>query len=429
MQQAQARRRRWRKGAAWAGAIALCAAVAGCGQPANQHERVTLTLWYWNDSLSDDILAQVNKVFPNVNLKAEKIGGDFEAKLLSAMYADDPPDITGINAANFVATMVKDHNQFVNLLDYPEVRAAQKLYLPWKWNLAATPDHKYQVGIPIDTGPTVLYYNAALFKKAGLPSDPKDVSRIINSWPAYIKAAEQMKARIGVPMFDNVNTVYEAALNQGKEYYFKPDMTPIYKTNPVVKHAWDLAVEVHKLGLAANIAQWTTAWSAGAAHDGFASFIGASWMVPQLEQSDPRQGVWRVAAAPGGPSDEGGSFLGITKACKNPELAVKVVLWILNPQHQAQMYPTLGLYPSTPGVYTWPIMNKPMPYFGGENINEYLSKSAEGIDIGFQSPYDSTVDSIINQQLSQVALNGKDPNQAWNDAMHLIDQQLARVLA
>jgi len=413
-----------------AAVLGLSVAVTGCGTPSNSADgRVTLTLWYWNGSLSDSILKQVDQHFPNVHLVAEKIGGDFESKLISSFYADDPPDITGINSADFVATMVKDHSQFVNLLQYSEVRAAEKDYLPWKWDLASTPDHKYQVGIPLDTGPTVLFYNADLFKKAGLPTNPTDVSSQITTWEEYMAAAKQMKQKTGVPMFDNVNTVYAAALNQGDKYYFNVQGQPIYQTNPIVKNAWNLAVEAHQDGSAANIPQWTTGWSAAVAHGGFASFIGASWMVPQVEQSTTEKGVWRVAAAPGGPSDEGGSFLGVPKASKYPELAAKVTLWILDQQHQLEMYPGLGLYPSTPSSYDNPIMNQPSAFFGGENINKYMAASAKAIKIGYQGPYDSSVNGLINQQLSQVALNGKNPQNAWKDAMQQIYAQLRRVFA
>ncbi|GMA60446.1 extracellular solute-binding protein [Alicyclobacillus fastidiosus] len=411
--------------------LGLSFAVTGCGQSSSTSsgKKTVITLWYWSDSLSPQELNAVSKQFPNVELKAEEIGGNFEEKLISAMYADDAPDITAINSDNFVATMVQDHDQFVNLLQYPEVRAAEKLYLPWKWNLASTPDHKYQVGIPIDTGPTVLYYNTKLFKEAGLPTSPAQVSAKLKTWSDYLAAAKQMKEKINVPMFDNVYTVYEAALDQGNQYYFNSMMKPIYATNPVVKNAWNLAVEIHQDGLVENVSQWTTAWSAAAAHDGFASFIGASWMVPQLEQSDTRQGVWKIAAAPGGPSDQGGSFLGVTKDSKHPELAAQIALWLMNPKNQTETYPSLGLYPSTPSSYKSPIMNQPSAYFGGEDINTYLSASAKDIKVGFDSPYDSTVDTIFSQALSLVALSNENPKSAWNNAVHQANQQLARELA
>ncbi|MDB5084585.1 MAG: lacE3 [Bacilli bacterium] len=390
--------------------------------------KVTLKLWYWNSSLSEQILSEANQKFPNVNLVSEKIGGNFESKLLASLYADAPPDLTGINSADFVATMVKDHSQFLNLNDFPEVQQAKKDYLDWKWNLASTPDRKYQVALPIDTGPIVLYYNADLFKKAGLPTDPEEVSQKLKTWDDYMAAAKQMKEKINVPMFDNVSTIFTAALNQGNEYYFKSDGTPIYETNPVVKNAWNLAVQAHQLGLSADIQGGTSAWSAAADQGGYASLIGASWMVPQLSQSVKQKGVWRVAAAPGGPGDIGGSFIGIPKNTKNPEEAVKVALWLLNPQNELRMYPDLGLYPSTPSVYDDPLMNKPSDFFGGENINKYLSASAKAINIGFQGPYDNQISNYFKQDLSKVALNNMDPNQAWEEAMKKIKSQMQRLM-
>ncbi|MCL6625755.1 MAG: extracellular solute-binding protein [Alicyclobacillus shizuokensis] len=409
--------------------LLMVVCTASCGQnSAHQNGKITLTLWYWNDSINDDLLKQVDKAFPNVHLQAEKIGGNFESKLIASMYADDAPDITAINSADFIATMVKDYNQFVNLNQFSEVRKAKKQYLAWKWNLASTPDHKYQVAIPMDTGPVVLYYNTKVFKKAGLPTSPEQVSKKLKTWDDYIQAGEHIKQKTGVPLVDNLTTVYNAALNQGKTYYFTSDMKPIYETNPVVKHAWNLAVEFHHKGLSADVDEWTTAWSAAATHDGFASFVGASWMVPQLEQSDTRKGVWRIASAPGGPADLGGSFIGVTKDCKYPELAAKIILWLQNPKHQAQAYASLGLYPSAPSAFADPIMNKPSSYFGGENINRYFSASDKAIDIGFQSPYDATINNYFTQELALVAHNNKNPNSAWSEAITEINQQMRRVL-
>ncbi|MFD1677157.1 ABC transporter substrate-binding protein [Alicyclobacillus fodiniaquatilis] len=408
--------------------LALTLGTVGCGQASNNAngKKITITLWYWNQSLSDQILAQVDKAFPNVHFVAEKIGGNFESKLIASLYAGDAPDITGINSADFVATMVKDHNQFVNLNQYPEVREAQKNYLGWKWNLASTPDHKYQVGIPIDTGPEVLYYNTQLFKKAGLPTDPAQVSEQMKTWSDYLAAGKQMKEKTGVPMVDDLTTIYQTALNQGKTNYFTPNMTPIYATNPVVKNAWDLVIQAHQEGLSANIAEGTTSWSAGLSHNGFASFIGASWEVPDLEQGDTRKGVWRVAAAPGGPSDNGGSFLGVTKDSKHPELAAKIVLWILDAQHQTEMYPSLGLYPSTPASF--PHLNQPNAYFGGENINKYFAACDKQIKIAFQSPYDSTVNGYFTQQVSLIDSSNKNPEVAWKDAINESNSQMKRIL-
>ena len=44
-------------------------------------------------------------------------------------------------------------------------------------------------------------YRADLFKEAGLPSEPAEVSRQLNSWEAYAAAGEQIKEKLGARYF------------------------------------------------------------------------------------------------------------------------------------------------------------------------------------------------------------------------------------
>lgn len=413
--------------AALGSALILSLAVVGCGQGSNtSNKKITLTVWYWGQALDAKILDNVDKAFPNVHLVQENIGGNFESKLIASMFAGDAPDLTAINSADFIATMVKDHDQFVNLNQYSFVRQAEKNYLPWKWDLASTPDHKYQVAIPIDTGPVVLYYNSLLFKKAGLPTDPAKVSQMLKTWNDFMKVGEEFKAKTNVPWIDNLADIYEGALYQGTSYYFTPDMKPIYATNPTVKNAWNLAVEFHDKNLSADIPYGTNEWSAGTAHNGFATFIGASWKLHKLEYSDKRQGVWRIAAAPGGPSDQGGSFLGVTKDSKHPKLAAEVALWINDAANETKFYKSDHIYPST--IASFPNLNSPEPYFGGEIINKYFASADKGIKIGFQGPYDSTIDGNFTRQLSLIENDNKNPQQAWKDAVDQSKAQMKRIL-
>src|SRR5438874_11730308 len=69
--------------------------------------KITLMLWYWNRSIDDSILAQVSRQFPNITLQAEKIGGDYNAKLRTTLAGhSDVPDIVGLNSD--IATFFPD---------------------------------------------------------------------------------------------------------------------------------------------------------------------------------------------------------------------------------------------------------------------------------------------------------------------------------
>lgn len=92
-------------------------------------------------------------------------------------------------------------DRFYNLYDLG-AGDIEDQYLPWKWKQGVTPSGQ-MIGFPMDTGPTALFYREDLFKEAGLPSDPEDVTRQINSWDAYADAGEQAQGKIRRQGFSN----------------------------------------------------------------------------------------------------------------------------------------------------------------------------------------------------------------------------------
>ncbi len=52
-----------------------------------------------------------------------------------------------------------------------------------------------QLGLGTDIGPLAICYRTDLFKAAGLPTDPAEVSALwANGWDGYIAAGQQYKA-------------------------------------------------------------------------------------------------------------------------------------------------------------------------------------------------------------------------------------------
>ncbi len=122
-------------------------------------------------------------------------------------------------------------------------------------------------------------------------------------------------------MFDNITNVFNQSLGQNDKLYFDKSDNFIGDKEHV-KSAWDNAVKVHQLGLNAKISGWTPEWNAAMNNGAVASFIGAVWMKKVLEDAAPdTKGKWRIARAPGGDGNQGGSFIGITKQSKHPKEA------------------------------------------------------------------------------------------------------------
>ncbi|MBS4200416.1 extracellular solute-binding protein [Bacillus sp. FJAT-49732] len=406
--------------------IMLVLSMVGCSKSSSggKDGKVTLTLWYWNRSIDDELIKKVNEQFPDIKINAQKIdGGEYKTKLQTALTTGTgAPDIVGLN--DWVTEFLPNHDKFVNLLDY----GADKIksdYLEWKWNFGLTPDQKNLIALPMDTGPTALFYREDLFAAAGLPTDPDEVSKELATWDDYIAAGEKLQAATGVKMFDTLNRVYTQSLSQGEKAYFDESDNFIGDSGNI-KTSWDRAITVHKKGLSANLDDGTE-WNAGMNNGQVASFIGAVWMKNILKDAAPdTAGKWRIARAPGGDGNNGGSFIGILKSSKHPEEAYKVIEWMMNPENQLQSYVTMDLFPSTPSIFEDEKMSNPEEFFGNQETTKVFTESAKNVKPRYFGVDFSRVNSIYSETLTDIAKSDKDPDKAWEEVLDKVKKELNR---
>ena len=122
--------------------------------------------------------------------------------------------------------------------------------------------------------------------------------------------------------------------------------------------------------------------------------------------------VWRQR----GPND-GGSFLSITKVCREPEQAFEIITWLMNPRNQTDSFVEASLFPTTPASYALPAMREPDPFFGDQITVDVFGPVAEKIPVAYNSPYDPALGQPIKDELIKATQLGKDPQRAWRDAM------------
>lgn len=407
-------------------ALSGCSFSGGGSEPSD--EKITLTLWYWNRSLDDSIIAEAEKQFPNIRIDAQKIGGDFKSKLKTTLAAGSGgPDIVALN--DWVAELFPSASHFWNLY---ELGAAdiEKDYLDWKWKLGVTPDD-YMIALPIDTGPTALYYRADLFEQAGLPSEPSEVSKLMDTWDHYFEAGKQLQEKLGngIYLTDNIGNVFTQVAAQNERIYFEEDGTFIGddpERSPV-RRAWETAVKANEMGLLANTPQWTSEWNASMNNGKIASFVGAVWYKEILMEAAPdTEGKWRVANTPSGAGNNGGSFIGILKNSKHPQEAYDFLEWLLNPDNQLRSFKNMNLYPSAIKALESPEMLSEEPFFGGQETGTVFGESALNVKPLYLGERHPSVNGIVTRELDSVAIQGKDPERAWNDAMSRIRKEMLR---
>ncbi|MDX3380990.1 extracellular solute-binding protein [Streptomyces niveiscabiei] len=405
-----------RAGLATGAAGALGGLASACAVPAGSTGD-DMVLWYWNGGLSETVVKNAKKRYgPSVDLKAIQIGGYYRSKLITTMAGRAHiPDIAGLKGED-MASYLPNADQFVDL----RTLGADKLksqYLSWKWDQGVADDGT-MVGFPIDCGPVAHYYQPAVFAKAGLPSQPADVSREIATWEQFFAAGEQLKKRIpGTYLLTDITSVFTMSMNQGTKQYVDRDRHFIGDGDHV-RTAWARAVEAKKRGIVSSIVSGTPD-ALSAQEDGkLPSNLNASWSTSDLKQGVPKTaGKWRVANCPGGPSNIGGSFLAITKECREPEKAFEIITWLLNAGNQAQGFVDAGLFPSTPASYGMRKLTEPDPFFGGQVTMDVFGPAAQKIPVAYNSPFDIALGQPLKDEIKNVGVLGKNPEQAWKDAM------------
>lgn len=405
-----------RAGLAGTAATALGGLASGCAVPTGSTGR-NMVLWYWSGGLSDTVVKDAQARYgKDVSLKAQQIGGYYRSKLITTMAGRAHiPDIAGLKGED-MASYLPNADQFVDL----RTLGAEKLksqYLDWKWQQGVAEDGSL-VGFPIDVGPVVHFYQPAVFERAGLPFEPADVSREMGTWEKFFAAGEQLKRQIpGARILTDVGSVFEMSIGQGTTRFVDKDRHFI-GGGEHVRACWDRAVEAKRRGLVSDLVVGTPDSISATEKGQLPSQLNASWAAGDLKLQYPKtKGNWRVANCPGGSSNVGGSFLAITKACREPERAFEIITWILNADNQAQGFVDAGLFPSTPASYEMSKLREPDPFFGDQITMDVFGPAAEKIPVAYNSPYDIALGQPVRDEIKNVGVLGKNPNKAWKDAM------------
>jgi cellobiose transport system substrate-binding protein len=405
-----------RAGLGGTAATALGGLATGCAVPTGSTGR-NMVLWYWSGGLSDTVVKNAKARYDSsVSLDAIQIGGQYRSKLITTITGQAHiPDIAGLKGED-MAAYLPNADQFIDLRTLGAEKYKSQ-YLSWKWDQGIADDGT-MVGFPIDCGPVGHFYQYEIFRKAGLPYEPDDVSKELNTWENYFAAGEQLKKRIpGTMLLTDVNSVFENAVQQGSKRYVDKDRHFIGDQEHV-RHAWALAVEAKRRGIVSDLVSGTPDQLSAKQDGKLPSELGASWAAFDIKNGVPKaKGRYRVAQMPVRPANNGGSFLAITKACREPERAFEIITWMLNASNQAQGYVDAGLFPSTPASYGLKQMREPDPYFGGQVTTDIFGPAAQQIVVAYNSPFDVALGQPIKDEIKNVGVLGKDPKKAWSDAM------------
>ena len=372
------------------------------------------------------------KLHPNVTIKENNIAqsANYYKALQTHLAANSGLDDIQALEIGFVADVVQNHSDaFVDFAAEDNAEELKGNFYDWKWGQASTDDGK-TIGLGTDSGPQAMCYRKDLFGQAGLPTDREQVGQLWSSWDQYLDVARQYQTATGKPFLDSPASIFSSSVYQGEEAYNDEDGNPIPEDSSGVKTAWGLASQAASEGLTANLKQFGDEWNAAFSNGAFATIACPAWMLGYInsQMGDAGTGLWDIAPLPGASesaSNWGGSFLGVPAEGKNVEAAKDLAEWLTAPEQQITLFTETAHFPSSPKAAEDPqVVDATNAYFSGAPTGQIFGAAAENIKRTPIGPYDTQIQDAFTTALTDVAANGTDPDEAFDNAVKAANQAI-----
>jgi cellobiose transport system substrate-binding protein len=361
----------------------------------------------------------------NENVTIEETSIEFEQDYYQALQTKlaggaGLADIQGIEVARIAEVTQTQADAWTDLREFG-AEELEDTFFPWKWAAATTPDGAI-IGLGTDTGPQAICYRRDLMEQAGLPADREELASMWETWEDFIAVGKQFmqNAPKGSAFIDSASGLYNVIVGQSETQYYDGEGNPIYESNPVVKEAWDLAVEASQAGLTAKLTQFDETWNQAFAKGSFATIACPAWMIGYIKgQAGPEgEGLWDVASIPGDGGNWGGSYLAIPAASENKEAAWELIKWLTAPEQQVKMWTDSQHFPSSSvAAEDSAIASATDSYFSDAPIGEIFKESADDLPIATLGPKDGVIKDTISAGLNRVDQQGEDPAASWQQTL------------
>jgi lactose/L-arabinose transport system substrate-binding protein len=374
-----------------------------------------ISLFSWAEPTYSGVLADFNKLYPNIKVKFVTVGYGDAYPRITASFAGNVPlaDVVMIESERVEIYGTRFPNAFTDLSNWGNKWERQIDRSKWAQSVV----RGKLITMPTDAAPVGMWYRADMFEKAGV--NPNS----IKTWNDYLAAGRKVvAANPGVKMAGIDTTGSETLLRiliqqQGSFYIDAEGRIAVNSAKMVraltfLKSAWEA-------GILANI-QGTDGLIGAVKGNRVAGVNLPVWMIGIFKTFAPEQkGKWGVAQIPaltagGGQSAYvGGSSLAIPANSQNKEAAWAFVEWF-GTYGSKRVLEVRGSWPSFTPSLSAPVLNAPDPFFATPNVFEPFKKTAFlGRPLRYSSDYDKAFAAVVAAQSS--VLNGGQNVQAALD--------------
>ena len=386
-------------------AVLVAGMAVGAAWGADLQAKITVWAWPSADKAFDAIIAGFNAKYPGIEvtweMKPGQAAGTRDALLAAMAAGSGGPDVALLEINDI--GMYALHGGFVDLRQAPYNAEKYKSdFVGYKWDLATAPDGSL-FAFPWDIGPAGIFYRRDLLDKAGVPSDPDRLAKLIKTWDDFVK--------VGKKVNDPKNKVWWIDTARGVPYiyfahknFFDKDMN-IAIDNPTTRRVLNIAKQLRNGGMDAKASLWTNEWYTMLNEGRVATSIVGCWFGGFLKSwiAKDTGGKWGVLPIPEQPLQNwGGSFLGILQNSENPEAAWKFIEYVCaDAQAENTIMKTVDYFPSYKPAWKDPMYDQPDPFFGGEKTRRLWANIASSQGPFVVSPLDAQAENAFGVELDK----------------------------
>ena len=406
------------------GLILLITVVAGFYLALHPVSEQRATMRFWTFARNHSVPYQkatpsFEAKHPGTTLDVQLVHGEaVTSRLRAAFWADlDVPDLVEVEisrAGSFFRGPPEDVG-FIDLM--PFLRSTGYYDRIVKTRFAPYTNKGKIYGLPHDVHPVMLAYRRDLFEAAGI-----DVEQI-KTWEDFVRVGQQITVpgeRYMIELSDSGAHHYEMFLFQRDGGYFDAESRLTMDDETALETLLFFIPLVAGEGRIASDLGSGRVFTQAVEQGYFLSFVCPDWRSKVAETDIPRMhGKMALmplpAAVPGGrrTSTWGGTMLGITKACPNPELAWQVAEHMyFDKAELAVRFRETNILPPLKDAWEDPAFDEERAYWSGQPLGRLYANLADEVPPQYASPLVETAKSKMSGVISACAVYYREDGEA-----------------
>jgi multiple sugar transport system substrate-binding protein len=387
-------------------------------------------MWGWDDPYFNAMTTAFNKLYPNVKFEYTPVANaDLLQKYQTALA-------TGLDLPDIAWAIIDSRAKVFELDMWEPLNKA-----PYNFNVNDTFDYLHNVmvnsegdvcGIEQSICPAGLAFRRDLTKEYFGTDDPKELEALFPTWDAFIEKGIEVRQKSDgtVYMWPGIGDAQQFIREQGAESWIEGNTV---RATSTLLRSIQITSKFRDAGIVDKLEAWSPAWYASFG-EGKHIFVGcATWSVPfMIEPGDPEgknTGRWGLMNVPEGNISWGGTTLGISKTCKDKNLAWTFVKWACLSTSGAEALNSIGLFTSAKKPYTENprITSFKSAWFGDQDLGKkYIEEIVPRIKIRPMNFDDNEVHTALTLVVERLN-NDKSINP--DNAMKILKDELEMTLS